>query len=79
MSASDWIDTGIPTARIATLALAAPAALAVAPLAITWADGARAGRTEIIDVMPIIGAAPCQRLDPAVCDTSRAVGRADRR
>jgi hypothetical protein len=50
MSEADWIDTGIPTARIATLTVAGPGALAI-----IWADGARAGRSEIIDLMPIIG------------------------
>jgi len=56
MSDGDLIDTGIPTARIATLSVAGPAGLAVTALVVTWADGARAGRIEIIDVIPVIGA-----------------------
>jgi hypothetical protein len=50
MSAIDLVDTGIPTARIAALRVVGPAALEVARTA-----GARAGRTDIVDVTPVIG------------------------
>jgi hypothetical protein len=50
MSANDMLDTGIPAARIAAIRVAGSAALEIA-----WADGARAGRTDVVDVTPVIG------------------------
>jgi hypothetical protein len=44
------LDTGIPAARIAAVRVAGSAALEIA-----WADGARAGRTDVVDVTPVIG------------------------
>ncbi len=50
MSASEIIDTGIPLASIGRISIAGPLALEV-----TWIEGERSGRTEIVDLSPAIG------------------------
>jgi len=49
MSANDIVDTGIPLPRLAEVRAVAPLTLVV-----SWADGARAGRTDRIDLAPIV-------------------------
>jgi len=69
MSANDLLDTGIPAARIATLRVAGPAALEV-----VWADGARTGRTDVVDVTPVIGTYKAYRPlrnNPKLFETAR--------
>jgi len=71
MSANDWVGAGIPTARIAAIRVAGPAALEVA-----WAEGARAGRTDIVDVMPVIGIYKTYRSlrdNPKLFETARVI------
>jgi hypothetical protein len=50
MSANDMVDSGIPMARIAAIRITGPASLEIA-----WADGTRAGRTDDVDLTPVIG------------------------
>jgi hypothetical protein len=71
MSANDVIDTGIPTARIAAIRVAGPAVLEVA-----WAEGARAGRTDVVDVTPVIGTYKGYRPlrnNPKLFETARVI------
>ena len=50
MSANDIEDTGVPLPRISEMHALAPLSIAV-----TWAGGLRAGRSEIVDLSPVIG------------------------
>lgn len=50
MNATDTLDTGVPMPRIASLRVVGPS-----HLEITWADGSRAGRSETVDIAPLIG------------------------
>jgi Protein of unknown function (DUF2442) len=50
MNASEMVDTGLPMARIASLRVIGPTSLEIG-----WAEGARAGRTDLVDVTPVIG------------------------
>lgn len=50
MSGTDFIDSGIPMPRIASARAAGPSQLRV-----VWAEGARAGQVETIDLAPVIG------------------------
>lgn len=49
MNANEIEDTGVPLPRIGEIR-----ALAPLDVCVTWASGARAGRTEVIDLAPII-------------------------
>jgi hypothetical protein len=49
MSANEIVDTGVPLPRMAAVRAAAPLTLLV-----TWAEGARAGRTDRVDLAPIV-------------------------
>jgi hypothetical protein len=49
MSANDVVDTGVPLPRMAEVRTAGPLTLMV-----TWAEGARAGRTDRVDLAPVI-------------------------
>lgn len=75
MSETEILDTGVPMARIA-------AARAVGPshLEITWADGSRAGRTETVDVAPLVGSYKVYRPlrdNPALFATARLIEDGD--
>jgi hypothetical protein len=50
MNATEIIDTNLPMARIASIQVVGPARLEI-----TWAEGNRAGRTESVDLTPVIG------------------------
>lgn len=50
MSATDIEDTGVPLPRMSEVRALAPLSIAV-----TWAAGLRAGRTEVVDLSPVIG------------------------
>jgi hypothetical protein len=47
---SNMVDSGIPMARIAAIRVAGPASLEI-----SWADDARADRTDQVDLTPAIG------------------------
>ena len=49
MSANDIVDTGIPLPRISEVLALAPFTVRV-----TWAEGSRAGRSEVVNLGPII-------------------------
>jgi len=49
MSANDIVDTGIPLPRMAEVRAVAPLTLLV-----SWAEGARAGRTDRVDLAPVV-------------------------
>jgi hypothetical protein len=50
MSANDMVDSGIAMARVGAVR-----ATGLASLEISWAEGARAGRTDVVDLTPVIG------------------------
>jgi hypothetical protein len=50
MNAIEMVDTGFPMGRIASLRVVGPVSLEIG-----WAEGARAGRTDLVDVTPVIG------------------------
>lgn len=49
MSANDIVDTGLPLPRLSAVRAAGALSLSV-----TWAEGTRAGRTETVDLAPVI-------------------------
>jgi hypothetical protein len=71
MSANEMVDTGVPMARIASIRVVGPASLEIA-----WADGARAGRTDEVDLTPVIGTYKVYRPlrhNPELFATARAI------
>lgn len=50
MNATEIIDTGLPMARIAAIRVVGPSRLEI-----IWAEGNRAGRSESVDLTPVIG------------------------
>ena len=50
MSVTEMIDSGLAMPRLAALRVAGPS-----QLELVWAEGARAGRTETIDLAPLLG------------------------
>ncbi|MCI0467807.1 MAG: hypothetical protein L0Y57_12505 [Beijerinckiaceae bacterium] len=46
----EFIDTGAPLDRIAAIRVVGPSTLEI-----KWAEGARAGRTDVVDLTPLIG------------------------
>ena len=50
MSEIEMVDTGLPMARIAAIRVAGPSSLKI-----TWADGARADRVDLVDLTPVVG------------------------
>jgi hypothetical protein len=46
----EMLDTGAPIARIAKIRVVEPNTLEI-----SWAEGARAGRTDVLDLTPLIG------------------------
>ena len=50
MNATEWIDTGLAMARVAEIR-----ALEDCRLEVTWADGARKGKVDIVDLAPALG------------------------
>ena len=49
MSESEILDTGLPISRMSGIHVAGPTSLAV-----NWAEGPRAGRTDIVDLAPAL-------------------------
>jgi hypothetical protein len=50
MNEIEMVDSGLPMARIAAIRVAGPSTLEIA-----WAEGARSGRTDLVDLTPVIG------------------------
>lgn len=75
MSETEILDTGVPMARIAAVRAVGPSALEI-----TWADGGRAGRTETVDVAPLIGSYKVYRPlrdNPVLFATARLIEDGD--
>ncbi|MBK5956776.1 hypothetical protein CCR97_00865 [Rhodoplanes elegans] len=71
MNATDMLDTGVSMPRIGSLRVVGPSRLEV-----TWADGNRAGRSETVDIAPLIGSYKVYRPlrdDAALFATARLV------
>ena len=71
MNATDMLDTGVSMPRIGSLCVVGPSRLEV-----TWADGNRAGRSETVDIAPLIGSYKVYRPlrdDAALFATARLV------
>jgi hypothetical protein len=71
MSMDDFVDTGIPIARIASAYAGGPLQLHV-----VWAEGARAQRSETVDLAPVVGSYKIYRPlrdDPALFSTVRLI------
>ncbi|CAL8974795.1 hypothetical protein RHODGE_RHODGE_00499 [Rhodoplanes serenus] len=69
------LDTGVPMARIAAARVVGPS-----HLEITWAAGNRGGRTETVDVAPLIGSYKVYRPlrgDAALFATARLIDEGD--
>jgi hypothetical protein len=50
MNEIEMVETGLPMPRIATIRVVGPSTVEI-----TWADGARMGRQDVVDLTPIIG------------------------
>jgi hypothetical protein len=50
MNEIEMVDSGLPMARIAVIRVAGPSTLEIA-----WAEGARSGRSDLVDLAPVIG------------------------
>lgn len=75
MNATDFVESGVPMARIATVRVVGPSSLEIG-----WAEGGRAGRTEVVDIAPLIGSYKVYRPlrnDPALFATARLVEDGD--
>jgi hypothetical protein len=72
MNAIDLVDTGLPMARIAAIRIGKKPVT----LELTWADGTRAGRTDVVDLAQIIGSYRVYRPlrdDPQLFATARLI------
>ncbi|NVO13480.1 MAG: hypothetical protein HXX10_05525 [Rhodoplanes sp.] len=75
MSGTEVLDTGIPMARIATARVVGPSRLEI-----TWAEGSRAGRTEIVDIAPLLGSYKVYRPlrnNPVLFETAHVIEDGD--
>jgi hypothetical protein len=75
MNATEIIDTGLPMARIASICVVGPSRLEI-----TWAEGNRAGRSESVDLAPVIGSYRIYkplRDNPALFATAKVIEDGD--
>ena len=71
----EFLDTGSPMARIADLRVVGPSTLKL-----NWAEGARAGRIDVLDLTPLIGSYKVYRPlrnDPALFATAHLIEDGD--
>jgi hypothetical protein len=71
----EFLDTGSPTPRIAAIRVTGPNTLEI-----NWTEGSRAGRTEVLDLTPLVGSYKVYRPlrgNPELFATARLIEEGD--